>query len=264
MKALSRFAVFLSLCSPLAAEVSVKVAGLKIIGKEYQEEGAEKTLRAFNWTAGSEFALLLQSDGKAIVGFDDDESKITLFSDDKGTDFLKAKSKFSRKPYSFGMIEKSESGKAMMTDLKSPGIPATGAMAINIEGELKVSVASKSKLVKSEKVPLKKDAKIVVGEHTVEIQKFGKPSWGDEKLEISFKAAVDFRQFKRVVFYDGEGKEIEAKPGMWSSTGMFGKTTFRASYKLKEKTEDLIMGFEVWTDLEEITVPLKLKVGVGL
>lgn len=254
----------LLLSGAVFGEVKVEVAGLRVVGKAYQEEGSEDELRAFNWTEGTNIALLVSSDEKAIVSFDQDESKIVSFGDDKGTDFLKAKNRFSSRPYSFGMADFSESKMTMMTEIESPGVPAKGAMTLAVKGELKVSVASKSSLKKSAKVALKKGEKIEVGDVTLTLGKVGKPDWGDDPLEVSLKGSVDLKNFREVIFYGEDGKEIESKRGSWSSMGMFGKKTYEVSYQLKKKTSQIVLGLEVWTDLEVVTVPLDLKVGAGL
>ena len=78
------------------------------------------------------------------------------------------------------------------------------------------------------------------------------------------KSNFDLEEFRKVVFYDGDGKEIASERGSRSSMGFLGKRTHRTSYRLKRKTDDLILGLEVWTDLEVKKLPLKLKLGVGL
>jgi hypothetical protein len=264
MKSFVLVGSFLGLASFAFADVKVSVAGLRVVGKEYKEEGSEETLRAFSWSSGTNIALLIQSDDKAIVFFDKDKSTITGFSDDKGFDFLKVKKRFSNKPFSFGMEQESESRKALMTTLESDGVPQSGATTINVTGELVVSVASKSELKKSGKVAIKKGEQFEVAGQVFTIDQAGKPKWGEGKLEITLKSSVDLKGFRRVVFYDADGKEIESESGMWSSMGMFGKKTFKASYTFKTEPNVMLVGLDEWTDLEELKVPLKLKVGAGL
>ena len=240
------------------------MAGLQVVGKEYQEEGTKEELRAFNWSPGTNIALLLKSDDKAIVGFDKEKSTLSRFGDDKGTDFLKVKRRFSDQPFSFGMEQESESRKALMTTLESDALPVSGATSITVAGELVLSLASKSELQKSEKVAVKKGVKFVVAGQTFTIKEAEKPKWGEDKLEITLESSVDLKSFRRVVFYGPDGKEIASERGMWSSMGMFGKKTYQTSYRFKVKPEELVMGLDAWTDLEVVKVPLDLKIGAGL
>jgi hypothetical protein len=254
----------LALSSFAWGEVGVSVAGVQVVAKEYQEEGSKEELRAFNWSPGLNIALLLKSDDKAIVGFDKEKSSLSRFGDDKGQDFLKLEKRFSDRAFSFGMEQESESRKALMTTLESDALPASGATRITLAGELVLSLASKSELKKSEKAAVKKGQKLVVAGETFTIKDAEKPEWGEGKLEITLESSVDLKSFRRVVFYGADGKELESERGMWSSMGMFGKKTYQTSYRFKVKPEELVMGLDVWTDLEVVKVPVDLKIGVGL
>ncbi|MGB0143747.1 MAG: hypothetical protein ACPGJR_01445 [Akkermansiaceae bacterium] len=255
---------FLAFTSSLFAGVKVSAVGLRVVGKEYKEEGAQESLRAFNWTPGTSLALFFQSDSKAIVNFEKEKSTITSFGDDKGTDFLKVKKRFSNKSYSFGMKQESESRKALLTTLESDAIPQSGAKTIKVNGEVVLSVASKSELKKSGKADIKVGEKFEVTGHTFMIEKAGKPKWGEDKLEVTLKSSVDLKSYRKVVFFDAEGKEVESKRGMWSSMGMFGKKTYKTSFTFKEEPKQLVLGLDEWTDLEVVKVPLDLTVGAGL
>lgn len=48
---------FLAFTSPLFAGIKVSAVGLRVVGKEYKEEGAQESLRAFNWTPGTSLAF---------------------------------------------------------------------------------------------------------------------------------------------------------------------------------------------------------------
>ena len=264
MKSLLVAGLLLGLGSFVVAEVKVSAVGLRVVGKGFKEEGSDDELRAFHRFAGTSIGLMIQSEGKAIVNFDEEATKITSFADDKGTDFLKVKSRFSSKPYSFEMAQESKSRKVWMTTLASGGVPQSGANKITVAGELVLSLASKSELKKSGKVSLEKGGKFEVAGHTFTIDKIGKPDWGDDKLEVTLKSSVDLKSFRKVIFYDADGKELESKRGMWSSMGMFGKKTYQTSYTFKVEPKTLILGLDQWTDLEVVKVPLDLKVGAGL
>ena len=251
-----------------SAQVDVSVAGLQVVGKGYKPGGeANKNaqeLRAFNWHTGTRVALLLTSKDKSIVNLDKDGSKVTVFGDDLGTDFTKAKGKFSRKGANFGFPNLSEDGKALIVEIESSGVPEKGAGNLALKGELLVSVASKSEMKKSKAVEVKKGAKVVVGEHTFKVEEVGKPDWGDDPMSVSFTSSVNHKDFKGFVFYDSDGKVVESDRTSSGSMGMFGKRTYSVTFNLKKKVDQIILGLDAWTDLEVIKVPVDFKVPAGL
>ena len=249
-----------------SAEVKMSVAGLQVVDDGYKVEGEKGSaeLRAFNWHRGTRVALLFKSEGKSIVKLDEKGSKLSVFGDGEGTDFMKAKSRFSSKPYRFERSDASSDGKALLTTVETEGVPKRGAASIVMEGEASILMASKSELKKSKKVALKKGSKFVVGEHRFEILSVKKPDWGDDALQIELQSKVSHEDFKSIKFYDGEGKENESNQNGSSAMGMFGKKTYTVTFSLKRKVKNLTMGLDTWTDLEVVKVPFSLKVGAGL
>ncbi len=251
------------------AQVEVSVAGIRVVGKGYRAEKEGQNLnggelRAFNNFVGTSVGLLITSKEKVIVGIDEDGSKITVFGDDQGTDFTKAKGRYGRKGAQFGFSDQSDDKMALMTEVESSGIPAKGSKEIILKGELMISMASKSKLTKSELVDAKKGAKVVVGSHSFEIEELGKPDWGKDPLSITLKSSVNHKDFKAFKFLDAEGKEIEAKRSGSSSVGIFGKRTYEVTFNLKRKVDKIVLGLDGWTDLEKTQIPFDLKIGSGL
>ena len=250
----------------LSAEVKVSAVGLQVTGKGYQVEGedAHSGLRPFNWTEGTRVSLLFESDGNNIISLDEDAAKITLFSDDKETNFLEVESRFSGRAYNFEFMTISSDGKALITTLATEGLPKKGAGKIMVEGEVTVKTGSKSKVEKSKKVPVKKGAKVVIGEHTFEIEEFGKPKWGDYPFEIKLKSKVNHKDFKGFIFWDEKGKKVESKQNGSSSFGLFGKRTYTVNFQMKRKVKQLTLGLDSWTDAKNEKVPFKLELGAGL
>ncbi len=247
-------------------EVTVSVAGLQVVGDGYQgkEEGENAELRAFNWSEGTQVSLLFKSEGKGIVKIDEEATKLTVFKTDQGTNFLKAKSRFSRGSFHFDLPRTSEDKKALITTLATSAFPKQGAKEIQLEGEVLLMLASQSELKKSEKVALEIGEKLVVGEESFELSQMGKSSWGGYPLEITLKSGVDHESFKAFRFFDGEGKEIASEQSGNSSFGRLGKRTYSVTYRLKSKPTHLVLGLDAWSDLEEVQVPFSFKLGVGL
>lgn len=252
----------------VSAQLEVSVAGLQVVGEGYAPKGDDKKmgqeLRAFNWNAGTKIALLVKSKGKTIIGMDEDGSKVTVFSDDKGTDFTKVKRRFSRKSVGFGFPRLSEDGMALMAEVESSGIPQKGAQSVLLKGELLVSVASKSKLSKSKVTELKKGVKLTVGKQSFEVTEAGKPDWGDDPWSVELKSNVSYKDFKAFKFYDAKGEEIKADRKGSGSMGMFGKRTYTVTFNLARKVDKIVLGLDGWTDLEVVKVPFDFTVEAGL
>ncbi len=94
-----------------------------------------------------------------------------------------------------------------------------------------------------------------------EIEKIGKPKWGDEPLSVSLKWNRKVPELAAVRFYDGEGKEIKSEPGGSSWWRVMGKYIVTKSYSLKRKSDVIKIEMDLWTDAETINVPVKLKMG---
>ncbi len=252
-----------------SAQVEVSVAGIRVVAKGYRSEQEDQKfkgdeVRAFNSFAGTSVGLLITSKEKVIVGMDEDRSKITVFGDSQGTDFTEAKGRLGRGGVEFGFSHQSNDKMALMTEVESAGLPAKGAKEIILKGELMVSVASKSALMKSKLVDAKKGDKVVVGGHSFEIDELGKPDWGKDPLAITLKSSVNHKDFRAFKFFDAEGKEIESKRAGSTSMGIFGKRTYTVTFNLKRKVDQIVLGLDRWTDLEKVQVPFDVKIGAGL
>ena len=207
-----------------SGEVKVELAGLQVTAKGYVPKGENEfnSLRAFNRQLGTKVGLLVTSSDKAIVKLDEEKSKVTVFSDDQETDLIKVKGRFGRKSGVFRMTSEAKDGKAIITHVESSGVPKKGAKNLTLKGGLVVSLASKSKEVRSELTVLKKGEKLVVGEDAFEINSLGKPDWGDDPIQVELKSSVSYKDVKGFHFYESEGNKVESKRSVRGSMGNFG------------------------------------------
>ena len=247
-------------------EMSVESIGVRVVGKGYssKEDAMSDEIRAFNWSAGTSVALLVKSDGAKIVSLDEAKSKITVFTDDQETDFMKVKSRFSNAPCKFEWSEVSEDGAALGTTISSQGLPAKGAKSLMIKGELVVATGSKFAEKKSAKVKPVDGGLIEVEGVSFKMSSVGDPKWGEMKFQITLNTSDDLKVIQGFVFYDQDGKELEFQDA-GSGTSSFGrKTTYSRTFQFKKNPTELVVGLKFWTDLEVVTLPIDLKVGVGL
>lgn len=265
--AIKKVAITMGLLTGVACgEMKVEVNGVRVVGKGYssKKDAMNGELRAFNWSAGTSVALLVKSDGAKIVSLNEKKSKITVFSDDQGTDFMKVKSRFSNNPYKFEWSKVSEDGVALGTTIASDGLPAKGAKSLIIKGELVVATGSKFEEKKSEKVKPEDGGVVEVGGFSFKISNAGDPEWGEMKFQVTLSTSTDLDAIQGFVFYDQDGKKLESEDS-GSGTSSFGsKTTYSKTFQFKDKPAHLVMGLNLWTDLEVVTVPIDLNVGAGL
>ena len=249
-----------------SGEVKVELAGLQVTAKGYVPKGENEfnSLRAFNRQLGTKVGLLVTSSDKAIVKLDEEKSKVTVFSDDQETDLIKVKGRFGRKSGVFRMTSEAKDGKAIITHVESSGVPKKWAKNLTLKGGLVVSLASKSKEVRSELTVLKKGEKLVLGEDAFEINSLGKPDWGDDPIQVELKSSVSYKDFKGFHFYDSEGNKVESKRSGSGSMGIFGKRTYTVSFNLKKKVDKIVLAVDEWSDLEVVKIPFDFTIGAGL
>jgi hypothetical protein len=88
-------------------------------------------------------------------------------------------------------------------------------------------------------------------------------------FEIEFHAKQSLDAITRMQFFDAAGKEIESEQGGRSSvrsleSGSASEPEETIGYQLKSAVETAKIVITCWTDMKEVTVPLDLKVGLGL
>lgn len=233
------------------ADVSVEPAGMKIVWKSLKDEF--DGFQTYNSPEGTYITLAVTGGDKDIISFDDKQSSISL-SD--GTKDLGGK---------FGMWNKiSKDGKTMRVEVSSDNLPSPDTSKFTLKGELSMVMASKTETKASESRTFKKGDNIELTEmFKFEVESIGKPKWGDEPLEVTFKWKRKIPELAAVRFYDGDGKLIESSDGGSSSMGMLGKYTVTRSYKLKKKSDVLKIEMDLWSDAETVTVPVDLTMGAG-
>lgn len=162
------------------------------------------------------------------------------------------------------MTSEAKDGKAIITHVESSGVPKKGTKNLTLKGGLVVSLASKSKEVRSELTVLKKGEKLVVGEDAFEINSLGKPDWGDDPIQVELKSSVSYKDFKGFHFYDSEGNKVESNRSGSGSMGIFGKRTYTVSFNLKKKVDKIVLAVDEWSDLEVVKIPFDFTIGAGL
>lgn len=232
------------------AEVTVTPVGLQSVWDDGGDTfGGFKT---FNSKPGVKIALHVQTDKDTLIGIDEKESKVNVGGVEALYSFYASSSSISK------------DGKTLRLDIKAEGAkPVNGKIVTS--GEVVVSTANGKKLISSEVLEWKKGAKVQFPKEanlpTFEIDKIGKPDWGDEKWEVTLKTNKEFDKFVSVKFIDEQGKEHNAKRGGSSSMTFLGKTSVTVSYKAPENISKAKMVVEVWKGLNKTKVPVNFTLG---
>jgi hypothetical protein len=247
------------------AGVSFEVQGLRIVKPA---PGGNDKMRAFNWLPSTTVALLVTVPEGGLVAFDDDGSKVTSFTDDKGKDLSKPETKdsFQDKASFQTSPTISEDGKQCSTEITAPGVPTKGATALTISGKIGFQIATQKKEFTAEKVALQAGTKISAGPIALTIARAGKPEWGGSEgtFSVTLQAKQDLDSIAHIQFFDAAGKKIEASRASTGRSAVMGAVTVDWEYNLKAKVETAKIVITYWTDMKKVALPVSLTVGVGL
>jgi hypothetical protein len=265
--------LFVVLCgAALAGEapmtgVTVQAHGLRIVKPA---PGGDDKLRAFNWFSGTSVSLLITAPQGGLLEVDRNASKLTAFTDDKGKDLTKAEDakqqRFSRDA-GFSMSSNiSEDGKVCVSEVDAPGVPSKGATVMTVTGTLVFRAATKKKDFTAENVALKAGSAIKAGSIPLTITKVGKPEWGgeDDAFAVTLEAKQDLSSIAGIEFFDAAGKKVESRRGSSSSMSFGDSVTITWEYNLKNKLNTAKIVISYWMDMKKLTVPVDLKVGLGM
>ena len=241
----------------------MKAVGVRVVREVIGKDNDKLTpFNTFN--KGTSLALLVDAGGKNIIKVDTDKSKLDSFTDESGNSLLVKTSGFSQDGFG-GFPKVSADGKVAMFEVSANGVPDAKSNKVIAKGSLLVQTGSTKKTVKSEPFELVKGTKVMVGDIELTIKKTGKPSYGDDAVEVEFESkneALPLRASAK--FYDAAGAELESDGRGSSRMGFMKKFTYGQTWGLKKAvTGKVVLEFEVWTDLETKTIPFEISAGVG-
>lgn len=234
------------------AEITVKPAGMQIVWDSMKDKFGGFT--TYNASEGLSVTLGIETTDKGFIDFNKRESKVTI-SD--GENDMGGK---------FGIWDRiSDDAKSMSVVVESEEPLQAGAESFAIKGEL-LAVTASEKETKSTKLSKFKKGDQVdsIEGFEFEVEKLGKPEWGDEPHSITLKWKKDVSEIADARFYDANGEQVESSKGSTSSFSAFGKvTSVSKTYRLSKKVETLRIEFDLWSDLAEVSIPFDLVVSLG-
>ncbi len=232
-----------------AAEPTVTPAGIRTVWNDAEKEF--DGFKTFNSDKGTAVALLISVTEGGIVAFDGDKAKLTI----------------NGKPAKFrfgGDISKDHKHLKLEVETAA-AITAAELATLKLGGTLPITTATGSTEIKSEAFDAKQGTKVVFpagklpAERSLTVEKSGKPEWGDDPFEVSFKSNRKFDEFANISFTGADGKALESARGGSSTMTMMGKTTAEVSYTFKQKADKLVMVLSAWTGFESKALSISLS-----
>lgn len=244
--------------------VTIEAIGMIVAGKGYG--GDMDGVRAFNEEPGTRVALLARAPAGGLLDFDEDASKLKVFTDDKGKT-LNPPDKSAFRDSGFGMFAQvSKDSKACVFHAVGKEIPTKGAAVLSVEGEAVFAFATQKQDFPADKVSLKAGTKFKAGELNFEVTKYGKNDFDAENwpFEVEFAFKQSSANLFGVKFFDAAGTEIPSEKGSTSRMNFGAVVNESHAFKLKKNADVVKVVATYWTDRKDIKVPFALKVGPGL
>lgn len=240
-----------------AAEPTVTLAGIQVVFDDGEKDF--DGFKTFNMSKGHSVALIVRSEGKTMVDFDDDNATITVGGAETDCSF------FSNMAFSDDRL-------AMKLEFKtSDPVKMEADGKIKVEGELPVTMATGKEETRSTPFEAKVGTAVTFlgGDKdlpTLKVKSVGMSDYNDDEFEIKFSTNRRLEDYAGFVFYTKDGTLIKAERGGSSWMGGFlgSKGSGDVSYRFKAIPSDLILAVETWTGCEEITLKVDLNAGLAL
>ncbi len=246
--------------------------------------GGFSASRVFAGQPGTAVELTLRPPrDRKLISVDVPASKITAFSDDRGTDLLAAQPAPGPRPasvhVSLGLGRKPGinalasrvvgDGKAALVAVGSPGLPGKGATVLRVKGALAVRLGGKTEDVTSTDLELRKGKLDVKGmdvsiNTVVEQADAGNaPGKGPKATFVTLKLNDESADTLIAAKFRGaNGTPIEQAQTGTSNLGHAGIKTM--TYRLKaEGIQRVSITISYWAELRTVVVPLDAAAGMG-
>jgi len=252
----------------------VEVRGIRIVGDAYGD--ARHRLSAYNWNKGTNVALFITKPDGGIIEFTRANSRLTKFTDDKGTNLAAVTEGSWGDDQPFGPFQQvSSDGKARIVEIQGAGAPTKGAAVVSASGMISLRCGSKKVTAKQENVALTPGTKIIAGAITFEVSKTGKPEMfafggmpgaakAGDRWSVTLHANADCSNIAEIKFLDAASREMEVRDGGSSSTSFGNAVAAEKTFILPKKVDFATIVITYWTDMKEVKVPFDIKATLGL
>ena len=252
------------------ADLSVEASGLRVIAPF---KNADEALNAFgSRTPGTTVTLMISSPSSNFVSFDTAESKIAVFTDDKGNDLLaklagpspQQGTAIKADGFSFFPLI-SKDAHACAVDVNAALLPAKGCATIKLAGSVVMLCASAKREFVQKDIPVKDGSKLEADGIKLSFYQVGKPLVGAEPLSITLHAHEDISRIADVKFFTANGVEIASRSmGAPSKMAVLSSLTVDWTFNLAQQADAVTMKLYLWSDLQKKTQTFELNIGAGL
>jgi hypothetical protein len=204
---------------------------------------------------GVNMEIMVSLPGRYIAGFDAKGGKLESFADDKGNALYKKAVFGGMNWLNEYFTQFDPDGASVTVQVHGNNPPGKGADKLLLKGSFIVKCGADAKSVDVKELEMKPKQETTAGNFKVRVGQFG------NQIEV----LSSDENLKKVEFFDDKGKAIMTGP---PSRNRLPATKDKAEYVyyyfLIGKHEKISAKIHYFTKMESVTVPLGLKVGMGL
>jgi len=247
-----------------SGQCTAKVCGLHIVGTCFPESPGLASGSAI----GTTVTFLVTYTGDRLLKFDPEASRITVFSDDRGSDLMERCN-----PYHSQILEQrtgrvvSSDGKHATVDLHVKMLPTPGARELHVKGALVFKRGGELKTVRGP-VVLEAGARAEVGPFAirvthVEIERYGDPHLDQANNKIHFEFEIqDPDTIKSFKLVDAFGVVISSSRGYGRHTTN-ERTIYKVTEAVRRDTRSATIELSYFGDSGVVEAPLDATVSIG-
>lgn len=234
---------------------SVRPVGVMVNSATSLSNKDSEDLAFFGTFAKTRIAFELTYPKGGLIDLRREESRLTLFRDDQGSDLLMEDDFMGP----FEMLPRiSEDARHLVFVVASTATPHAEATRLSVEGSVSVFVADETVVYDSDPIVLAAGARFEVGPYGFEVSSTGASDWS-EGWSVSLDTKQDPSAVVRYLLIDGD-EEIELRETMtWSSMGSWQKTL-----EADAEPGEVVFRVESWKDPQVVEIPLRASAGLGL
>jgi hypothetical protein len=264
--------------------VRVQVLGLSVSRPARKPEtggdGAEMSMFGANGMPGTQLTLLLTTK-RQIVEVERKTSRVTSFTDDKGTNLAAS----DRPGAENGFLDRVRpDGHAAILELHSDTLPAAGASKLIAAAEITLRFGEGEKSIEPTEIDLNVGGRFRLGRTEVTVKKdsnaaggfslgfplgpLGPPAneknGGGNKTAVTLSAKASLSMLKSLTFLALDGTEITSHESGRSRSTFPGNEQHEATYFLDRDVTKVKLKAVQFEKLVSIKVPVAVEAGIGL
>ena len=257
-----------------AGELKAKLISLRID----KTAPGENTAR-MGGHPGTSLAFWIADPENRLVAFNQKESKIENFVDDKGTDL----SELMPGPFVWSRFGEFRGNRVSpggyQVEVGGDSFPTRGSTKISLRATLVFRRASNEKTIEEKDVPVKSGRKIKAGSLQLSIEAMSEENLRENeprnrgfkgsneppetKMGISLTAREPLESIKSVLFFNPKGDEIKITMSGQSEDGALLWKTYAKNFWLAEKHDEVTVKITYYEKVETVKMPLSVETGLG-